>query len=764
MSNSLVRQQDAQVAPARPAAAGIPQFPNLLEREINQSTISDYWLTVMKRKWVVVAFFLISTTLITIATFRITPLYEAKASLLVGHEISNPLGFKTDTTDSVQSDDSDYTVALDTEARVLQSDDLTWQVIRSLKLTDNPVFLRDVRAPRPPQTAGDLQQPGTRADIKYEDAVRDAFQRNLKVNKVPHTRLLEIQYRSPDPKLAADIANTLANTYIESNFRKKYESTMQASDWLSRQLSDLKLKVENSQEALVRYERENNIVGLDEKQNIVTAKLEQLNHDFTEAQADRIQKEAEYNLVKTGDASLVVRAEPNSLLQQLKQQEATLQVQLAQQRTQFGPSYPAVKQLENQLHQIDASIATEVNAMQQRVTNDYRQAAGREAMLKAALEQQKTDANELSEKAIQYSLLKRDADSNRQLYEGIQQRMKEASVAAGLRSNNITIEDYAPVPAKPVVPNVPLNIFLGAMFGLGGGVVLAFLVENLDNTVRTPEHVELSSRLPTLGIVPRIDSTLTSGHRAGGGKLLNIRNTVRHDRAGASVALAAVKQPKSGVAEAYRAVRTSVLLGRAGAAPKKILITSALPKEGKSTTSANIAAVLAQRGGRVIIIDADLRRPSLHHIFSVQNQTGLSNVLAGGTSFGEAIIHCDQVPNLDILTAGPLSPQPSELLSSTAMTDLLANCAVEYDHVVIDSPPLLSVTDAGILSAWVDAVVLVVRSGKTTKHQLKQSSILMRQLGAPVMGVLVNAVDMEGSDRYYYGYSRYYYYRPYTTE
>jgi capsular exopolysaccharide synthesis family protein len=515
---------------------------------------------------------------------------------------------------------------------------------------------------------------------------------------------------------------------------------------------------------LVRYQRENNIVGLDEKQNIVTAKLEQLNRDFTTAQTERIQKEATYNLVKTGDASLVVRAEPNSLLQQLKQQQAGLQVQLAQLTTQFGPSYPAVRQLQNQLHQLDSSIETEINAMQQRVNNEYRQATARESMLRAALEQQKKDANELSEKGIQYSLLKRDADSNRQLYEGIQQRMKEASVAAGLRSNNITVVDYAPVAASPVVPNVPLNILLGALFGAIGGVVLAFLIENLDNTVRTPEHVELASQLPTLGIVPRIDSALAGSSRRNSGKLFDIRNTLRHERPGAAVALAAIKQPKSGVAEAYRAVRTSVLLGRAGAAPKTILITSALPKEGKSTSSANIAAVLAQRGGRVIIIDADLRRPSLHHIFSVTNHVGLSNVLAGGTGFADAITHSDSVPNLDIMTAGPLSPQPSELLSSSAMVELLKKCAAEYDHVVVDSPPLLSVTDAGILSAWADAVVLVVRSGKTTKHQLKQSSVLMRQLGAPVMGVLVNAVDMEGSDRYYYGYSRYYYYRPYTSE
>jgi len=525
---------------------------------------------------------------------------------------------------------------------------------------------------------------------------------------------------------------------------------MQASDWLSKQLVDLQIKVETSQEKLVKYQREHEILGIDEKQNITTAKLDELNRELTAAQSLRMEKESIYRLVQNGDSDSVVAAAEietvaaksgSTLLEKLREQEADLKIQIAQLSTQFGPAYPKLAQLNSQLKEVQAQTQEEIRKSVTRVRGDYLAALQRENMLHAALEQQKQEANNLNESAIDYSLLKRDVDTNRTLYEGLLEKLKEAGVTAGLRSNNFRIVDVARVPTAPSEPNIPRNLAFALALGLTTGIGLAFILEGIDNTVRTPEQAQVISALPSLGVIPLGSRNSTEiGSRT--------RLTLASPKE--AVELVTQSRPKSQMAESYRALRTSLLLSSSGGPPKVILITSALPEEGKTTTSINCAIVLAQKGTRVLLIDADLRRPSIHKTLGMGPRAGLSNVLTGSSKLQHAIVPSTILPNLFVLPAGTPPPNPAELLASSNMNDVLEALRGQYDHIVIDTPPTLSVTDAVVMSTSADRVVLVIRSGQTTKQALRRARDILLSVNARLCGVLLNAVDLHSPDYYYY--------------
>jgi capsular exopolysaccharide synthesis family protein len=563
---------------------------------------------------------------------------------------------------------------------------------------------------------------------------------------VPNTRIIEIHYRSADKNLAANVVNTLITTYVEQNFKTRFESTMQASDWLSKQLVDLEMKVQTSQEKLVQYQKQHEILGIDEKQNITTSKLDELNKELTAAESDRMEKESVYRLVQSGDpdtaAAAATSAGPGSsgLMERMREQQADLKIQVAQLSTQFGTSYPKVVQLNTQIKEVDAQLQAEMTKVVSRVRSGYLASLQHESMLRQALEKQKQEANQLNESAIEYSLLKRDVESYRTLYEGLMEKLKEAGVTAGLRSNNIRSVDKARVPTYPSEPNVPRNLTFALALGLSTGIGLAFLLESMDNTVRTPEQAQAISALPSLGMIP-LGSR--SGIEAAAKRL-----TVASSRE--AVELVTQSRPQSQMAESYRALRTSLLLTSLGGPPKVILVTSALPQEGKTTTSINTAIVLAQKGTRVLLIDADLRRPSIHKTLGMGPKTGLSNVLTGNATLQQAVARSNILPALFVLTAGTPPPNPAELLASSNMRDILAELREQYDHIIVDTPPTLSVTDAVVMSTRADAVVLVIRSGQTTKQALRRARDLLMQVNARVAGVLLNAVDLTSPDYYYY--------------
>src|SRR5437763_2548734 len=375
-----------------------------------------------------------------------------------------------------------------------------------------------------------------------------------------------------------------------------------------------------------------------------------------------------------------------------------------------------------------------------RLRGDYMASMHGENKLRAAMEDKKQQKKKLNESAIEYSLLKRDFETNRTLYEGLLQKLKEAGVTAGLRSNNIREVDIARTPGSPAEHNVPRNLGFALALGLTSGIGLAFLLEGVDNTVRTPEQAQLISGLPSLGMIPLGSRTAAEANPTG----LSVAASKE------AVELITISRPQSQMSESYRALRTSLLLTSLGAPPKTILITSALPQEGKTTTSINTATVLAQKGTRVLLIDADLRRPSIHKTLGLGPRAGLSNVLTGGTTVQQATVRSSQLPNLFILPAGTPPPNPAELLASTQMLDLLAELREQYDHIVVDTPPTLSVTDAVVLSTRADAVVLVIRSGQTTKPALRRARDILAQVNARVCGVLLNAADLTSPDYYYY--------------
>jgi len=721
-----------------------PQYvhPYFAEQE---NPILHYWRVLRKRKGVILATTAIVFALSVIATLNTTRLYQATSQVAIFPENPNVLGFK-DMSGSAPAD-YDYDTALETQVAILRSDALAIKVIQALHL-DQDARLTGV-GQISPSAEGAVRVSSMEPDPVRVAGLLGAFRGGLSVQLIRSSRLIQVSYTHPDPRLATQIANTLVTTFIEENFRTKYESVTQTSEWLSKELADLQLKVQTSEEKLVRYQKDHSILGVDEKENIVTARLDELNKELTAAQTDRFQKESNQKLAMAGDPASSTRVSPegtSSLLDKLREKEADLNAQYAQATTQFGSGYPKVTELSNQLKQVRAEIETEKTRMQGRIRDEYLAAVQREDLLTAAFNRQKQEANQLNESAIEYSVLKRDADSNRQLYQDLLQRLKEAGVSAGLRSSNIRVVDVARIPTYPIAPNVRRNVVLGFLLGLGLGIGLAFVLDSLDSTVRNMDEVSAISALPGLGTIPLQLSS--NGHSR---KLL--KATV--DEKSESPSLVAYSRPKSEAAEAYRALRTSILLSAFGAPPKVVLITSALPQEGKTTISANSALVLAQRGSRVLLVDADLRRPGIENIFALRPRGGLSTLISGVDKLEDVLLAFPPVPNLWILPAGPLPPQPAELLSSTVMRDYIARWRNEFDHIIIDTPPCLSVTDAVVLSPEADRVILVARSGQTTKAALRHATELLLQVNARVMGVVLNALNFHSADGYYYYGGRY---------
>jgi succinoglycan biosynthesis transport protein ExoP len=706
------------------------------------SSLREYMRVLIKRKWMVTSVVLGIFLAVAVASLRQTPIYEATGQIVVNKADSNLITFKDSGPVVDYYDQSD----LDTEVRILQSDLMALQVIRQLNLDKRPEF-----GGHSDQKQANLVADPLQSDSNHTSSLLSRFRGSLKVTLIPNTRVMEIHYTSTDPQLAASAVNTLAATYVEQNFKTKFESTMQASDWLSKQLVDLQMKVETSQEKLVRYQKEHEILGADEKNNIITEKLDALNKEMTMAESDRMQKEAVYRQTLSDDpvavAAAIISNSPTGgsgsmLLDKLREQEVSLRIQVAELSTQFGPSYPKVQQLDSQLKEVDLQLQSETKKAVDHLKQLYLAALQRETMLRSAFDKQKQEANKLNESAIEYSILKRDLDSNRTLYEGLLEKLKEAGVTAGLRSNNFRIINVARVPSSPSEPNIPRNLSFALVLGIISGVGLAFLLENMDTTVRTPEQAQLISGLPSLGMIPLGSKSTRLG--AAGKRLAltppakEVFETVTQIR------------PQSQMAESYRALRTSLLLSNLGAPPKVILVTSARPQEGKTTTSINTAIVLAQKGVRVLLVDGDLRRPSVHKALGMQPRSGLSNVLTGSATIQQTVTASPVLPNLFILPAGTPPPNPAELLASSNMRDLILELRQQFDHIVIDTPPTLSVTDAVVLAPRADACVLVIRSGQTTKQALRRARDILTQVNAHVAGVLLNAVDLTSPDYYYY--------------
>lgn len=625
-----------------------------------------------------------------------------------------------------------------TEIAILRSDSLMLTVAREMNLANNPEFAEDGSAPH-----GSLDDPNVRQAIVHQ------LQSSLQITLVPKTEIISISYSSLNSKLAADIVNKVISAYIQRSYETRYASTQRVSQWLSSQLDDLKQQVETSQEQMMDLQRKLGIVGFDPNHNQISAALEDLSKAAGEAKIARIIAESRYRVLSGMDPDSMessIDTAPGSApaeLTQLRTQLATAKASYAQMQANLGPNHPQAKALRAQITELSSEVNKEQSRLLLQAKESFVVARANEDQTKAALEAQKTDAYKLRDDLIEYTLRQREFESNRTLYEGLLQRLRTAGVEAGLESLEIDVVDQALAPAQPVLKRKSTLILTGVIFGLLGGIVIAFILESLDTGLSSIAEVESVTELPSLAVIPK-------SRRMPAEQSDTLSATEKN--------LTVLAQPKSQFTESFRALRTSLLLSTTGHPPKYILLTSATPSEGKTTLSVNLACILAQGDARVLLIDADLRRPSVHHRFGMSGKAGVTTVLAGATPLEVATQNVPEVPNLDILPAGPMPPFPTEMLSSEAMDMLLKRCGEIYTHVVIDTPPILSVTDGVILARHADAVVLVVRYGKSSKHVVRRARDLILRSGAPLTGIVLNAVDLNSPEYHgYYGYTGYSY-------
>ncbi|HYL84944.1 MAG TPA: polysaccharide biosynthesis tyrosine autokinase [Candidatus Angelobacter sp.] len=698
----------------------------------------DYLLILRKHQWLILSFMLAVVTIVAIATFRMQPVYIATARVEIDRENANILPFQGADSYDYMVDTENY---IETQAKILTSETLALQTIRNSGLTARPEF----SSPNGPSEAVAI---GSLANQKRPPELAE-FLNSLSVRRVPNSRLMDVSFESTDPELASRIVNAHIATYVEQNFRSKYESTTQASTWLADQLNDFKVKVQKSEDARIAYERQNQIWTVDDKENMTTQRLGEMNKEFTEAQSERMKKESLYQFAKSGNLDAVPQLQTNPTITEMLKKRTEATADYSEALAQYGPNFPKVQRLRNQLKEVDDNIEKEKQKVLDVLESDYQEARQHEVMTSQALDQAKADANQMAEKLVEYNILKREAEANKTLYEGLMTKMKETAISAGLRSSNIRIVDPAMVPTTPARPAKARNVTLAFLVGLVGGIGLALMREYLDNTVKTPDDVETLARLPSLAVVPQFASS--NGNKRRG--VLPGLSSNGHDK---RIELVAQHLPKSQMSEAFRALRTSILLSQADHPPQVILVTSALPREGKTTAAANLAVTLAQLGDSTVLVDADLRKPGIGRLLNLAGgkYAGLSSYLAGVSSLDLVSVPHPAIPNLVAIPTGPLPPNPADLLSSHKLADAIAELRTKFKFIVIDSPPIMAATDAVILSVQADGVLLVVRSGETPKEAFTRTRDLLASVKSRVLGVVLNAVDSSAPD-YYYSY-RYY--------
>ncbi|HLV94137.1 MAG TPA: polysaccharide biosynthesis tyrosine autokinase [Candidatus Acidoferrales bacterium] len=726
------RQPEAlAVVPAHSALPWdhVPRDPHLL----------DYIIILRKHQWLIVTFLLTVVTVVTIASFKMKPVYEAAGRIEIDKESQTQMQLPNEMNDwDEYMDTEDY---IETQAKILQSETLALQTIRTLDLGRYPEF-----------GGSGNSLAFSQGSAPKRPAILGAFLGRLTVKRVPNSRLIEVSFTAQDPHLAALVVNTHLQNFIEQNFRSKYDATTQASNWLSAELEELRMKVEKSENDRLAYERENQIWQIDEKQDITTQKLADLSKAVTDAQTALAIKQALYQMATSGTVDALPAIRDNSLVQELVRRKTELAQQYTDALDQYGPNFPRVQRLAAQQREVEQSLDKARKGAVESIKEDYETSRDHVAILEQALDKQKGDANQMAEKLVNYHILEHDAQANKQLYDGLLQKLKEADLAAGLRSSNIRIVDPALTPTVPTAPQKGRNISLAFVVGLIGGIGLAVFREYLDNTVKSPDEIEALTGLPALAVVPSLAGS--NGHH--GSLARHAGNGSAGTAEASKVELVSYSQPKSQISEAFRALRTSLLLSQAEHPPQVILVTSALPREGKTTAAVNLSVTFAQLGDRTLLVDSDLRKPGVRRALNLPpgNEAGLSSYLAGVCSLEEITAAHPTIRNLSAVTTGPVPPSPADLLSSHRMREAIAELRHRFKFIVIDSPPVMAATDAVILSALTDGVLLVVRSGETPKEAFTRSRDVLAAVKCRLLGVVLNAVN-SGAPDYYYSY-RYY--------
>ena len=754
------------------------------DSEIN---LLDYWRAVRKRLWLVLSIVALVSMLSVIYVARKPDIYQAGARVQVDLENNAALVGKTPYVFGPTNDP----VYFNTQLQILGSPGLMRRVVKALDLEHNPDFFKGSSTqkrstwetvksmaglgkrdkPDPNAQAKEALQLRTTVAASAQQDLAEAKRLapyvgsilgGLKVDPVKETRglyketrLIDITFTHGDPEVAAKVVNAIAETYVYSNLEKKGETNTSTGEFLQKRIAELQQQIRTDEEKLVNYAKNNQIISLDANQNTVVERLAALNKQLVEAEKARIDAESAFNAAKgTGAAGALADVDAKhaddaeAKAGELRQKRALLMVDATEEA-------PEVKEIDTQIAELDRQVK-EIRSRKSTtiVTNLetlYRQTMAREQALRKSFEQQRGETLSQNEAAINYRIIQQEITTNKTLLDSLLQRSKENDVIMASKPNNISIVDFAVAPDGPVGPNRTRTVFLAMFLSLGLGVGCALLLEYLDDTVHSTEEVERLLHLPALAVIP---SALGTGKRrllSGPGGLQK-----RNGNPSENPELLMNVDGRSPLAESYRHLRTSVLLSTAGRAPRSLLVTSSLPGEGKTTTAVNTAVSLAQTGASVVIIDADMRRPRLRSIFGLSNGPGLSSILSSDLSEEEVMkmVVKDPVSGLNVLTAGPIPPNPAELLGSVQMRLLMVVLQSNFNHVVVDSPPITSFTDGVLISSMVDGVLLVVHGGKSSRHVVKRSRQLLLDVGAKIFGVVLNNVNLQSHDYYYY--QRYY--------
>jgi len=758
--------EDQEIQLFEPAPAVLrhrsPELPKSYEVPLPEETwdLRVYWGVLKKRRWTILSIILCFFTLTLVGTLKQRPIYRASALLEIEKENPNVSSLK----ELFQLEDvSD--AYLETQYKLLRSESLARRVVNELHLDQNREFNTPIRARLTGKEngfAGAVHEFPTDSD--HELSVLRHFEDRVNVDPVRRSRLAQISFDSQDPKLAASIVNSLAANFIQENLENRWEATQKASAWLSQELDGLKIRLEKSEDDLRQYAERNGLLFLETEQgkteNIVDQRLRQLQDELTKAQADRFQKESVYRLVEAGDYGSLPGVVDNKLMQDLTVRLADLERQEAELSSTFNESYPKVEKIHSQVTRIQQLLDRERKRAAKGIEDDYVAAVRRETLVQKAFGEQQKQANLVAERSVQYNILKREVDTNKQLYEGLLQRLREAGVSAGLKSSNIRIVDSAQPPTTPIKPRVLLNLAVGLILGLCCAAGAAFVQEQIDNTLKTPKDIEQFLHVPSLALIPFQESLnhRTNGDHArlGYGSWLSSKNRKlvagekQLEKRGIRIDEDATQ--RSALSEAFRGLRTSILLSRARRPPRSLIFCSAEPGEGKTTVASNLAISLAQLGKRVLLIDGDMRRPSVHKLFAVSGRAGLVTYLAGLREW-KTLVQPAGESGLDCLVSGPVPPNPAELLSSDAMRSLIREATAVYDFVLIDSPPMLSIADGRILVAMVEGAILVTKESSTPRELVQRAQAHVRDAGGHLIGVVLNEVRLS-LDGYYYAYGR----------
>lgn len=677
--------------------------------------LSQYLWILRRYRWRILGFVFASVIATWVVSSRLRPVYESVATVDVDRQ--TPAGVVGQEALRTSLNDADQYLA--TQIKMVPSDSVLRPADRKLHLVAREIH------PDEPGAPSDDSEP--------------VVLRQLKVTRPPNTYLIQISYRSPDPQLAADAANAIAQSYLEHNYEIRMSSSARLSSFMEHQMEELKAKMERSNQALVAAERDLNVVNPEDKVNILASRLLQLNTDYSSAQADRLRKQAAWEAVRGGSVDAAFASAQAEPLRKQSERWKDAKAHFAEVQSFFGPGHPEYQRAEARLAEAKASLDWELDALIRRAESEFNETANRENLARAAVREAKTEFDRTNARSFQYISLKREADADKSLYDELIRKIKEAGINTGFQNSEVRIADPARPSRYPVSPNIPLNVMLALLFSSLVAVGGAVAADLLDKTIRDPDQVSRTLRTEVIGSLPLMKNRPVAGYLA------------------SSTADSGQEGELSGFHESIRTLRNSILLASFDHRYRSLLVTSASPGEGKTTTAVNLAATHAEQGKRTLLIDGDLRRPSVHLNFNLPSVAGLSNALRGEVPWREVVMRVEGLEQLDILPAGPPSRRAPDLVGR-GLAELIDEASAEYDLVVLDAPPLLGFAEPLEMATATDGVLVVTRAGQTTRKAVASVLSALSRVRAKVVGVVLNEVHQELSDSYYYyGYYRSYY-------